>query len=548
MKVMTTAGIRLSLVVLFAMIAASCTSQGEHDSKWRSALYPKDWKPGFKDADGRFLHDFPYAGYRKGEKPLPAKPPGKTYNALDFGADPTGLNDSTEAIQKALDQAGADGGGVVYLPAGTYSVRPPKNQDCSLCIRHNGVVLRGDSKSSTFITNEETVLRGKKVVLIAPKSGGDWHQPTGKKTPLSKDVLEPTTTIPLESTEGLKKGDYVVLHSSASEAFIAEHGMAGKWDSSLKGPTFYRQIVQVDSKSKEITIDIPTRYALKTRDGAAVYRVSQPIEEAGIEQLSIGMRQNEKNGWGDLDYQKNGTGAYEVHASKLVQFRHALNCWMNEVDSYRPKGNKDDVHTLSDAVEIYKSRSITIRNSTMQNPQYKGEGGNGYGFILAGSDSLIVGSNAVKSRHGFNFKSMWTSGNVVLRSTSVEPRLASDFHMHLSMVNLLDNMTLDRDFLEAKYRPYGTVLHGHTTSQSVFWNTNGVQYMNGKTHIIESKQFGHGYVVGTRGPASQVLTKISGTDASMPEDFVEGVGQGEQLEPQSLYIDQLKRRGFGFKE
>ena len=38
---------------------------------WRSSLYPEDWVPGYKDTQGRFLHDFSYAGYHMGEDSLP---------------------------------------------------------------------------------------------------------------------------------------------------------------------------------------------------------------------------------------------------------------------------------------------------------------------------------------------------------------------------------------------------------------------------------------------------------------------------------------------
>jgi hypothetical protein len=43
----------------------------------------------------------------------------QTVNAVDFGADPQGVNDSTDAINAAL----ATGAGHVVVPAGTYSVR-----------------------------------------------------------------------------------------------------------------------------------------------------------------------------------------------------------------------------------------------------------------------------------------------------------------------------------------------------------------------------------------------------------------------------------------
>ena len=42
---------------------------------------------------------------------------GANVNVLDFGADPTGVTDSTAAIQAAINV-----GGAVYIPAGTYSV------------------------------------------------------------------------------------------------------------------------------------------------------------------------------------------------------------------------------------------------------------------------------------------------------------------------------------------------------------------------------------------------------------------------------------------
>jgi hypothetical protein len=91
-------------------------------------------------------------------------------------------------------------------------------------------------------------------------------------------------------------------------------------------------------------------------------------------------------------------------------------------------------------------------------------------------------------------------------------------------------------------------MHGYPTTQSVFWNTNGEAYPSGKTAIVESAQFGWGYIIGTRGQANAAKTApFSGTMSgytynSAPEDFKEGIGNGVQLEPQSLYEDQLAKR------
>jgi hypothetical protein len=85
----------------------------------------------------------------------------------------------------------------------------------------------------------------------------------------------------------------------------------------------------------------------------------------------------------------------------------------------------------------------------------------------------------------------------------------------------------------------------------VFWNTHGLSYMQGKNMVVNSHQFGWGYVIGTRGPASAVsvaptLRTFSWANLpnveTAPQDFVEGTTRGAFLEPTSLYEDQLLRR------
>jgi hypothetical protein len=105
------------------------------------------------------------------------------------------------------------------------------------------------------------------------------------------------------------------------------------------------------------------------------------------------------------------------------------------------------------------------------------------------------------------------------------------------MANLFDSMYMAGDWLQGVYRPYGTVLHGHPTTESVFWNTSG----SGKNGVlVESRQWGWGYIVGTSGSTPNVVRGTQNNTA--PEDFLEGQGAGTTLEPQSLYLDQLARR------
>ena len=67
-------------------------------------------------------------------------------------------------------------------------------------------------------------------------------------------------------------------------------------------------------------------------------------------------------------------------------------------------------------------------------------------------------------------------------------------------------------------------------------------------YIIDSRQFGNGYIIGTQGAATNVKTTPTtmssqyGTVNTAPEDYKEGIGKGATLYPQSLYYDQLEKR------
>src|SRR5690625_2455403 len=63
------------LLALLALLPGAPGAAGESDEPLRSELYPVDWQPATPDAEGRFLHDFSYAGYRYGQ-PVPTEVPG----------------------------------------------------------------------------------------------------------------------------------------------------------------------------------------------------------------------------------------------------------------------------------------------------------------------------------------------------------------------------------------------------------------------------------------------------------------------------------------
>lgn len=509
---------------------------------WRSILYPHEWEPGYKDALGRFVHDFSYAGYHRGERSIPDNPPGATYDVTQspYSADNTGATDATDAIQAAIDDAEAAGGGIVYLPAGTYRVGPPDEETAALRIEGDGVVIRGAGPDQTYVFNDDPVMRQKRIFYFRPGWGYWFGVQSGSEVLITQDILEPTHTIHVADASRFSVGDRVILNAECSADFVAEHNMTGNWNDSLKGITYAREITAVDTDADTITIDIPTRYYMKVRDNARVYKTTIPMmREVGLEDLSFGMQQNNTGGTGDDAYNTEGTTAYEVHACNAIQFEHVLNGWVRNVHTYKPSGNSSDYHMVSNGILILRSQNCTVADCAIAKPQYEGGGGNGYGYIASGGDCLFIDNTADHTRHNYDLKSMWTSGNVFFRCTGSNPRLSSDFHMHLSAANLFDSTTMQNDWLQAVYRPYGTApqLHGHPTTESVFWNT----YATGsRGQAVESRQWGWGYVVGTKGSVTAV--SLGTSNGTGPEDMAEGVGAGDTLYPQSLYLDQLHRR------
>lgn len=68
--------------------------------------------------------------------------PNRTFNILDYGADPTGVALATEAIQKAIDECTEAGGGTVIIPEGIYLTAPiTLKSNVRLFTERNSVII-----------------------------------------------------------------------------------------------------------------------------------------------------------------------------------------------------------------------------------------------------------------------------------------------------------------------------------------------------------------------------------------------------------------------
>ena len=500
---------------------------------WRSALYPVDWTPATTDQEGRFLHDFSWAGYHNGGAPLPPSPDVGDVDVVQAaGADPAGLEDSTAAIQAAIDGLG-EGGGVVWFPAGLYRITG------TLSITQSGVVLAGEgAESSRLLFTQSEGLSYQAHVTF------DGGQKDADEVLLVADAASRDRWVEVADVSVFAPGDDVALGWVITSEFVAEHGMIPYWQAfnDKWQPFFWRTVVSVDAASDppRVELDVPLRYPALLRDAASLRRQVGTLSEVGVRDLGFANATSWEAAWAEN----------QVH---VVKFNGVKDAFVVDVASFESPDPSVTgpvaAHLQSSGLEIRRSKRVTVADTTLGFSQHRGGGGNGYLFEVRQSSEILFRDCVGKAgRH--NFIQNWgfgATGIVWLRVTSVggETILSaelpvggvglSEFHHSLATANLIDSCVLE-DGWGAMNRKSWSSGAGHTATESVFWNTSG-------GGILRSYQYGQGYVIGSA-PELDVRTDLGHTNAkgTAPEDWVEGLGKAATLEPTSLYDDQLARR------
>ena len=98
---------KITTLLLSTMLLGACTTKAQFQTTQQ------------KDIDALTKQ----ASFEMPQVKLPSFP-NRTFNVLDFGADPSGVQLSTRAIQNAIDECTNAGGGTVIIPAGLYTTAP----------------------------------------------------------------------------------------------------------------------------------------------------------------------------------------------------------------------------------------------------------------------------------------------------------------------------------------------------------------------------------------------------------------------------------------
>ncbi len=503
---------------------------------WRSRLYPADWTAAHTAPDGRFLHDFSYAGYHNGAGALGTMVPARSVDVAAMGADATGARDATALVQGVIDDVQRTGGGVVYFPEGLYRF------DGVLNVAGSNVVLRGAGPDRSRLFFTSSVGRGYSAhVRVRGNFTSDLELPLASDGARRSSVVE----VGRADAGALAVGDDVQVGWVITAAFIADHGMTGTWRAfnDQWAPFFHRHVVAIEQTATgaRVTLDVPLRYPALVRDRASVRRVRGTIREVGVEHLGLANAVSWSAAWAQN----------QVHVLELYGVEDG---WVSDVRSFPSPGAPTSgpgagAHLQSSGVSVLRSKRVTVADSEMALAENRGDNGNGYLWEVSQSGEVLFRDLVGRAgRH--NFIQNWgfgTTGCVWLRVRSSEgqtllsPTVAfglvgySEYHHSLATANLVDSSTFE-DGIANVNRGAESTGAGHTGTENVIWNARG-------RGVLRSMQWGTGYVVGTRELTVQVnpLIPIIG-DGTAPFDHLEGEGRGDTLDPPSLYEDQLRRR------
>nr|MBP9841999.1 hypothetical protein [Simkaniaceae bacterium] len=251
---------------------------------------------------GKRLPDFSYAGYHRGEAPIPDRIAEADVTA--FGAVGNGITDDGAAFQRAID---ASPGKVIFIPPGTYVI----NQQLRI-IGQSGTVLRGAGRDLT------TLLFKKSLEQMFPGTNtpypgsifGLYHAYGGviflgarddKKAVFPQSVIGKVTAAAAQGSTSLtvSKGaalqvgkDYLIsmFSSDSHNKTLPTYLLEGDLTSFTMSPVpiqanFGFRVTSISGN--QVTIDRPLPFEIKTSWTSNILPAKMSSEECGIEDLTV---------------------------------------------------------------------------------------------------------------------------------------------------------------------------------------------------------------------------------------------------------------------
>ncbi len=437
----------VGLLILGSMIYAEADTHsllwGENGERWT----PESRLP-----------DFSFAGYHRGETPLPERP--ITHNVRDFGAVGDGQHDDSKAFLRAIAEVQR---GVIRIPEGRYRITH------KLVIKKPGIVLRGDGPSKTVLyfpitlndvePNWGATTSGQRTSNYS-WSGGFISIEGNFQSDLLTTIAAPAdrgaNIVNVEDSSNMFVGQEVELrqvddeNNSLANHLYSEDPRIGL--EKLNGRVRASQVTKITNiDGTNLTFDRPLRCDVRAGWKPAIYRFDPTVTKSGIE----GIRFEFPN------------TAYEGHFSELgfnaFTIRRAAHCWLRNVHIH----NADSGGFVSGVFNTVDGIVYTSDRDEDKSRQSTGH----HGVTLSGNDNLFT---------NFNFQTTFIhdltvsrcAGNVFSNGRGED--LALDHHRHAPYENLFTDIDVGRA-TRVWRSGGGKDLGAHCGARGTFWNIRGDQ-------------------------------------------------------------------------
>ncbi len=462
---------------------------------------------------GNRIPDYSHAGYRGGGVPIPDVPVVRVLEPVP--------GDNTARIQAAINELAAmpldENGfrGAILLKRGTYEIAG------TLHIQTSGIVLRGEGDGEDGTILVATGNRSRDLISVSGPIGTVVLTSTARRI---TDLYVPVgaRSFHVETTEGLKVGDTVVVRRYGNAAWISEIGM-DQLPPMVGDRVIYQwspfhldmERVIVDITGDLITVDAPIVQAIDPKwGGGEVIRIEdRRIENIGVEYLRAVSEYDKSVICDDI-----GT-AYECdeeHAQYLVIFSNVKNSWARGLTAI------NFAHGITSVYETAKW--LTIEDTQTLAPISQITGSRRYPWHVRGQMILVQRAFSEKARHTYAMNKHVTGPNVFLYARSVEDYAYSEPHRLWAAGGLYDNVH-GRIAIQDRWT-HGSG-HGWSGAYFTLWNTEGPA-------IVQSPPTAINWSIG------HVGVRQAGTFAPRPQGYWHA--HGRHVEPESLYLQQLHDR------
>ena len=159
------------------------------------------------------LPDFSYAGYHFSEQAIPDVADRPRFDVTEYGAVPDDEAHDDQAIQRAIEAAEANEGGVVFFPPGRYRIGGGEGRRDGIRVSRGRIVLQGsgagDGGSELFM---EEMRPGRRPIQFRPRDRSD-----DQLAIVTSDAPREGFSVEVDDPSQLEVGQNVVMQHQSEE-------------------------------------------------------------------------------------------------------------------------------------------------------------------------------------------------------------------------------------------------------------------------------------------------------------------------------------------